>query len=125
VLGEDEEPVEEDEDEEEKKAVKEEDLIFRENESEEVLLEMLRVYNGKALSVLEEFHAHLAQSEYINLKVSGLSPEERLDIVYERLGTEVHPLRPLAFQLEAGGLKDLLTQGLEESKVYRTWSPWQ
>lgn len=48
-----------------------------------------------------------------------------VDIAINNLGNEVSPSKPLAKKLDGAGEKDLLTQGIEESKMVRRWSPWQ
>lgn len=48
------------------------------------------------------------------MKGNGSNDEEIVEYVYECLGDEVKPLRPLGIKLEGGSEKDLLTVGLEE-----------
>lgn len=56
----------------------------------------------------------MTKSEYITLKFNGSIEAELVEYVFEYLGDEVKPLRPLAIKLEGSSEKDLLTTGLEE-----------
>lgn len=48
----------------------------------------------------------MTKNEHLEIKASGLLPDELSEIVYSRLGEEVNPLRPLAIKLEGGSEKD-------------------
>eukprot|EP00825_Cyclidium_porcatum_P011085 TRINITY_DN1566_c0_g1_i6.p1 TRINITY_DN1566_c0_g1~~TRINITY_DN1566_c0_g1_i6.p1 ORF type:complete len:1401 (+),score=376.97 TRINITY_DN1566_c0_g1_i6:144-4346(+) len=83
-----------------------------------------QVYNEYTKKKVLEFFDYMTKNEHLEIKASGLLPDELSEIVYSRLGEEVNPLRPLAIKLEGGSEKDQLTVGLEEKKLTRCWSQW-
>ncbi|KAL4506760.1 hypothetical protein ABPG72_001181 [Tetrahymena utriculariae] len=121
---EEEEPVEE-EDEEGKQPINDDDLVYRPNEDIEVLKIHLNQFEKVTLPRVKEFLQHLTKNEHLVIKHNGSNELEIVEYIYESLGNEVKPLRPLGVKLEGGSNKDLLTQGLEEQKLQRCWSPWQ
>jgi hypothetical protein len=106
--GEEEEPAE-GEEEGANLPVEEKDLVFRSNESEEILENQLRIYNTRTLKSIEEFSKHMTPNEHIRIAPAGYSAEEIVDLVYVKLGNEVNPLMPIAKKLDGGSEKDLLT----------------
>ncbi|EGR31735.1 hypothetical protein IMG5_103090 [Ichthyophthirius multifiliis] len=113
------------EDEEGKKPLFENEMLYRPCEVEQILKEHLNQYNNLQRKRANEFLQHLTENEHIVVNLNGQSDEELVEYIYQCLGDEVQPLRPLAVKLDGGSEKDLLTQGLEETKMVRKWSPWQ
>eukprot|EP00828_Plagiopyla_frontata_P023696 TRINITY_DN3029_c0_g1_i10.p1 TRINITY_DN3029_c0_g1~~TRINITY_DN3029_c0_g1_i10.p1 ORF type:complete len:1472 (-),score=263.93 TRINITY_DN3029_c0_g1_i10:1139-5554(-) len=125
TANEDDPPPDLTEEEEKERQIKDDELVLCPTESPDEITQQLDTYNRSVSKKLNKLIDYLPASQIIRIQSClGMKPVDVCQAALGKLATELTPLRPLGIKLEAGGEKDLLTQGLEDGKVSRVWSKY-